>query len=276
MMHLQNAFAAATEFPLDAALRSRIRPAADRRFGIAACALALSLLAAGGPSTLAVVAVAFMVPAAVTTVLRRRQSARRAACSETAGAGLPRTNGLDPRLTLRAVNALWALIIERRQTESEELAIALGNYVAPSALPLRAGLVSLADEMESVRRYVEVERFCSDGRLIVDVSCAKEAECCRVPARLLAPIVERAIDLGVARTEDRMMLTVFARRIDRALLISIRSETTIIPAESLNTGDLVEQRASLRAVYGDRAELTVDQVGNYSTAVISILDAAPR
>jgi two-component system LytT family sensor kinase len=84
--------------------------------------------------------------------------------------------------------------------------------------------VTLASELEFLRKYLEIERMRFADRLIVRFDVSPEAEAAFVPTLLLQPLVENAIKHGVARKSGAGHIEIAARREDDKLHIEIRDD----------------------------------------------------
>ena len=62
--------------------------------------------------------------------------------------------------------------------------------------------VTLHEELEFIRRYLEIEKVRFEDRLTVNVDVAADVEDARVPTLALQPLVENAIHHGIATRPD--------------------------------------------------------------------------
>jgi hypothetical protein len=119
--------------------------------------------------------------------------------------------------------------------------------------------IPLAEEIDLMSRYVEIQKARFGERLRVTVSVSEAAQDARVPALLLQPIVENAIRHGLAARLDAGRIDVNARVEGDALVIDVVDDGSG-DAASLNGTERVgigNTRARLEAMYGGRASLTL-------------------
>jgi LytS/YehU family sensor histidine kinase len=87
-----------------------------------------------------------------------------------------------------------------------------------------AAEVTLEQELELVRRYLDIERIRFPDRLRVDVAVEPEALGARVPNLLLQPLVENAIRHGIAPVSTAGSLTIRGRRAGAELLVEVEDD----------------------------------------------------
>jgi hypothetical protein len=118
--------------------------------------------------------------------------------------------------------------------------------------------IPLADEIELVSRYVDIQRTRFGDRLQVRMSIAPEAREVRVPPLLLQPLVENAIHHGLAARLDAGRIDISAGVNGSILRLTVTDDGSgeaaevIAGAERIGLGNT---RARLEALYGTRARL---------------------
>lgn len=117
--------------------------------------------------------------------------------------------------------------------------------------------VSLGEELEFVRRYLEIEKIRFDERLTVNVDVAKDVEAARVPTLALQPLVENAIHHGIAARPEGGSIAIRASRDEGRLHISVSDDGVGTreehPRERIG---LANTRARLQRLYGDAHQLS--------------------
>ena len=73
-------------------------------------------------------------------------------------------------------------------------------------------MMTIRSQMESIRQYVELQRFRYDGAFDALIECDEQAADCLIPKLLIQPLVENAILHGVNMEDGSGMITVIARR----------------------------------------------------------------
>jgi LytS/YehU family sensor histidine kinase len=121
--------------------------------------------------------------------------------------------------------------------------------------------VTLAEEVELQRLYLEIERTRFPERLRLDVELDDGTAEARVPALLLQPLVENAVKHGVARSEGPTRLRIRAR-VDGPML-EIVVENDARPQGPGSGGEKVGLRNvadRLRSRFGDEASLASEAI----------------
>jgi two-component system, LytTR family, sensor kinase len=132
---------------------------------------------------------------------------------------------------------------------------------------------TLADELELVGRYLDVERIRFPDRLRVEVAVEPEARQARVPTLLLQPLVENAIRHGIAPVSSAGRLTIRGRRSGGDLVVEIEDDGPGPPEDwrlGANGGlGMTATAARLALLYPDahRLELATGPAGGCRATV---------
>lgn len=131
---------------------------------------------------------------------------------------------------------------------------------------------TLADEIDLIRAYLDIERARFEERLHVGITVSADAGTCRIPTLLLQPIVENAIQHGISRRAEGGTLTIGARVTAGTLTITIEdSGAGFAPGESGREPGVglrsVDNR--LRAHFGSAGALRIHS-GNTAGTVVEI------
>ena len=159
---------------------------------------------------------------------------------------------LNPHFLFNTLNSISSLM--RRDVDaadrmivrlSELLRLALGN-VETQEVPLR-------DELEFLRRYLDIEQIRFGARLQVTFDIPADTLELPVPNLLLQPLVENAIKHGIAPRKQPGRIEIAARREGPGLALRVRDNGpgTGQGAEGAGVG-LANTRARLEHLYGDR------------------------
>ncbi len=101
-----------------------------------------------------------------------------------------------------------------RTDRAETMLLALSTFFRTS-LSLDPGAdVTLAEEIDLQRLYLDIEKARFPDRLHVEIDVPQELELARLPALLLQPIVENAIKYGVSKSRKTVVIRIEARHLD--------------------------------------------------------------
>lgn len=138
---------------------------------------------------------------------------------------------------------------------------------------------SLAESLEFVDGYLELESVRLDGRLRVVYEVPETLLAARVPTLLLQPLAENAVRHGVARRRDPGVVTLAARATGDALELTVANELPTSDRPPLHAGagiGLANVRARLLHLYGAAAALAAGVEGDRFVARIRLpLAVAP-
>jgi signal transduction histidine kinase len=212
------------------------------------------------------VAIMYVVVVAFVVLLDRYRAARerelRVAHLE---AGLARAQlqnlsaQLQPHFLFNALNAVSSVMYEDVE-RADHMVTSLSELLRASLRASRDQQIPLADELEVLERYLELMRARFGERLRVDVEVDDDARGALVPAMLLQPIVENALQHGAPPPPQPARVGVRARRMEDRLMVEVRDNGSgLRGAAPLGTGvGLTNTADRLRALYGDAQSLELD------------------
>jgi two-component system, LytTR family, sensor kinase len=121
---------------------------------------------------------------------------------------------INPHFLFNTLNSLSSLVMTGRTDRAEAMLLALSTFFRTS-LSLDPGAnVTLAEEIDLQRLYLDIEKARFPDRLHVDIDVPQELEQARLPALLLQPIVENAIKYGVSKSRKAVIVQIEARHLD--------------------------------------------------------------
>jgi LytS/YehU family sensor histidine kinase len=134
---------------------------------------------------------------------------------------------VNPHFLFNTLNSLSSLVMTGRTQRAEEMLLALSTFFRTSLSLNPTADVTLAEEIDLQRLYLEIEKIRFPSRLKVIIDVPPEHENVRLPALILQPLVENAIKYGVSPTSDVVTLTIAARALDNdRLLLSVNNSGT--------------------------------------------------
>src|SRR5438445_631273 len=99
-----------------------------------------------------------------------------------------------------------------RSDRAETMLLALSTFFRTSLSFDPGADVSLAEEIDLQRLYLDIEMARFPDRLTVEIDVPPDLEQARLPALLLQPIVENAIKYGVSKSRKAVLLRIAASR----------------------------------------------------------------
>jgi two-component system LytT family sensor kinase len=134
--------------------------------------------------------------------------------------------------------------------------------------------VTLAEEVEYLQRYVEIQKVRFGERLQVSVEIPAEILRAQVPSLLLQPLVENAIKHGIAQRVAGGAVRVSGASDMGMLRLSVCNDSPNGPPDELATQagvGLNNLRTRLRILHGEQSELQLTRAGNGQAEVVVTL-----
>jgi LytS/YehU family sensor histidine kinase len=169
---------------------------------------------------------------------------------------------LNPHFIFNALHSI-AELVHANPKLAEQLILRLGDLLRQVLRSPAEQEVTLAEELDFVKGYVEIERMRLADRLQVQWEIAPEALQIKVPSLILQPLVENAILHGIAPVAQAGALSIRATCDERSLHLQVRDTGPGLPEETkphrLGIG-LSNTQARLQRLYGSsqRFELLND------------------
>jgi hypothetical protein len=120
---------------------------------------------------------------------------------------------VNPHFLFNTLNSLSSLVMTGRTDRAETMLLALSTFFRTSLSFDPGADVSLAEEIDLQRLYLDIEMARFPDRLTVEIDVPPDLEHARLPALLLQPIVENAIKYGVSKSRKAVLVRIAARRL---------------------------------------------------------------
>jgi two-component system LytT family sensor kinase len=181
---------------------------------------------------------------------------------------------LHPHFLFNTLNSIGALVRTGERDRALGMLAGLGDLLRYSLENEDRQEAPLQEEMEFLRRYLEVEQMRFSDRLQVRFNVDEEALQASVPNMILQPLVENAIRHGVSPHGGRRQVVVGAIRANGVLRLEVhddgpRPPDGWRPNEESGVG-LRNVRERLARLYGDRGRLRVEPGDD--AGVISVIE----
>src|SRR5688500_8906268 len=165
---------------------------------------------------------------------------------------------LNPHFLFNTLHAVSALV-ERDPAGVRRLVArlsALLRHVLDSGARQE---VTLSEELQFVRDYLDIQQIRFQGRLEVGEDVPVDVHGAMVPNLVLQPLVENAVVHGLGHVEGCGRIEIAARRDGERLTLSVRDNGPGLDGDGRAGGvGLSNTRARLQALYGDGASLALE------------------
>lgn len=121
---------------------------------------------------------------------------------------------VNPHFLFNTLNSLSSLVMTGRNDRAEAMLLALSTFFRSSLSLDPAADISLAQEIDLQRMYLEIEKARFPDRLKVEIDVPDQLQSARLPALILQPIVENAIKYGVSKTRQKVLIRIVGEALD--------------------------------------------------------------
>ena len=177
---------------------------------------------------------------------------------------------LQPHFLFNTLNSISALLDEDVDAADEMLA-RLGDFLRITLENSGAQTVTLQEELEFLRRYLDIEKVRFQDRLQVHFAIEPPTLAAKVPNLILQPLIENAIRHGIAERIEGGQIEVRASLTGDTLRLQVSDDGAGINADSLNGNGrkegvgLANTRARLARVYGEEHHFTLEAAPEHGT-----------
>jgi signal transduction histidine kinase len=180
---------------------------------------------------------------------------------------------LDPHFLFNTLNAISALMHQDVELADRMMGL-LGELLRRTLGAAGAQEVPLAQELDFVGRYLEIQKARFGARLAVALDIEPGTLGARVPALILQPLVENAIRHGIAPQPAGGRVEVRSRRREGALHLEVRDDGPGLSPEAAGQFregvGLANTRARLRHLYGPDHRLELNDGGGGVVVTLAI------
>jgi sensor histidine kinase YesM len=151
---------------------------------------------------------------------------------------------LNPHFLFNTLNSISTLVLLKQTEPANAMLTRLSSFLRHTLVNEPGSKVTLSEEIETLRLYLDIERMRFEERLRTEFRVEHEAARGCLPSMLLQPLIENAIKYAVGSQEEGAQITLSAQLIGSRLRITVSDTGPGLP----NRG----QTASLPPVSHDR------------------------
>ena len=175
---------------------------------------------------------------------------------------------LNPHFLFNTLNSISTLVLLKQTEAANAMLTRLSAFLRHTLINEAGSKVSVAEEIETLKLYLDIERMRFEERLRTEFRIQPDAAGALLPSLLLQPLVENAIKYGVSPLEEGAQISVAARHVGQNLRITVsdtgpglqnRGQRLQFPAAmpgghgTVSTGvGLANIRDRLAQAYGDQ------------------------
>jgi two-component system, LytTR family, sensor kinase len=164
---------------------------------------------------------------------------------------------MEPHLMFNTLNSIAGLVRDHRNDAAVGMIVGLSEFLRRATEDSHRSQVTLAEEVEYLQRYIDIQKVRFGDRLQVSVDIPADLLGAQVPNLLLQPLVENAIKHGIARRVAGGTVRVAGARQNGNLCLSVYNDGPALPADwQAHTGvGIGNLRTRLQILHGNEADL---------------------
>ena len=196
---------------------------------------------------------------------------------------------LNPHFLFNTLNSISTLVLLKQTEPANAMLSRLSSFLRYTLINEPAGRVTLAQEIETLKLYLDIERMRFEDRLRTRFDIAADTRNALLPSLLLQPLVENAIKYAVTPLEEGAEITVAAQLVGPMLRITVsdtgpglqsgsdpfRPDPTRPGATNIDTGEpvstgvgLANIRDRLAQAYGEEQRFDIQDAPEGGFAVV--------
>ncbi|MCG2842830.1 histidine kinase [Sandaracinobacter sp. RS1-74] len=173
---------------------------------------------------------------------------------------------INPHFLFNTLNSISTLVLLAETEKANTMLSRLSSFLRYSLVGEREGQATVAQEMQALKLYLEIERTRFEERLRTRFDIASDVTNARIPSLLLQPLVENAVKYAVTPLEEGADIWVTARRLGDRLELMV-ADTGPGVGDSRPTPEgtgvgLTNIRERLVQAYGDDHSFEIQPNGN--------------
>jgi two-component system LytT family sensor kinase len=174
---------------------------------------------------------------------------------------------MEPHFMFNTLNSIAGLVRDQRNDAAVSMIVGLSEFLRRASEDSHRSQVTLAEEVEYLKRYLEIQKVRFGERLQVSVDIPPELLKAQVPNLLLQPLVENAIKHGIGKRVAGGVIRVTGASSHTNLCLGVYNDGPSLPTDwqAMHNGIGIDNlRTRLRILHGNESEL---QLRNTDTGV---------
>ena len=190
---------------------------------------------------------------------------------------------LNPHFLFNTLNSISTLVLLKQTEPANAMLTRLSAFLRQTLVNEPTAKVTVAQEVETLKLYLGIERMRFEDRLRTDFRIQPDAADACLPSMLLQPLVENAIKYAVSAQEEGAKITISARIVGERMIVTVGDTGPGLPggvsagelpgtsgSDERSTGvGLANIRDRLQQAYGEdhRFEIRAPADGGFSVII---------
>ena len=146
--------------------------------------------------------------------------------------------------------------------KTENMATGLSELFRYSINKENKTFVTVAEELEIVKKYLEIEKTRFGNKLVYEINVDESTREKQIPKFLIQPLVENAFKHGLSKIKDMGKILIEVKQIKKDLTIRIFENGPDFPAEPVSGYGLQNLYDKLNILYGNDAIINWENGAN--------------
>ncbi|MFZ0007425.1 MAG: histidine kinase, partial [Steroidobacteraceae bacterium] len=181
---------------------------------------------------------------------------------------------IEPHFMYNTLNSIAGLVRDQRNDSAVSMIVGLSEFLRRASEDSHRSQVTLAEEVEYLQRYLDLQKVRFGERLQVTVDIPGELLRAQVPNLLLQPLVENAIKHGIAKRAAGGIVRVAGTCHNGNLRLSIYNDAPSVLTnwQATHTGvGIGNLRTRLQILHGGESGLELRRSDSGGVEVIVVL-----
>lgn len=180
---------------------------------------------------------------------------------------------LNPHFLFNTLNSISTLVLLKQTERANAMLARLSSFLRYTLVNEPTAKVTLAQEVETLKLYLEIEKMRFEDRLRPHFRIEPDSIGARLPSLLLQPLIENAIKYAVTPAENGADIWITASREGQAVRIEVadngNDDGSEVPASPSTGVGLANIRDRLSQAYGaaHRFEIRKNDRGGFSVII---------
>ena len=180
---------------------------------------------------------------------------------------------IEPHFMFNTLHSITGLVRDYKNEAAVSMIVGLSEFLRRALEDSHRSQVTLAEEVEYLQRYLDIQRIRLGERLQVSVDIAPDLLRAQVPNLLLQPLVENAIKHGIGKRAAGGKVRVAGSRRDGKLCLSVYNDgpdcsTDVQATPGVGMRNL---RSRLQILHGNESDLRLTHTDTNGVEVVVCL-----
>ncbi|VAX18007.1 Autolysin sensor kinase [hydrothermal vent metagenome] len=169
---------------------------------------------------------------------------------------------INPHFIFNSLNSISSLTISDPE-KAREMSVNLSNFLRKTLTENEKQKITLKDEIDNIKLYLEIEKVRFDERLEFIINVDENCENYKIPNMILQPIVENAIKHGVYESVEKVTINFTCALMNNFIAITITNNFDPASVSEIGEGiGLKNIRDRLKLIYSKADLISISRDSN--------------